>query len=135
MRDRFLQMAATARGLLSDFRAVEQNFRDLDRAARERMATWDGSKGALLDEVFGDRDAINDSDQGKTFRAFWDFLMSPARQEELTALLETVMALPAMQVPVTRSATPARALRLAGGGRGRAAHRGAALRAAAPVSG
>jgi hypothetical protein len=26
--------------------------------------------GALLDEVLGDRDAISDSDQGKSFRAF-----------------------------------------------------------------
>ena len=47
VRERFLQIAATAQGLLSDFRAVEQNFRDLDRAARERIATWEGGKGEL----------------------------------------------------------------------------------------
>jgi flagellar motility protein MotE (MotC chaperone) len=96
IRDRFLQMAATAGGLLSDFREVEQNFRELDRAVREQVATWEGSKGALLAEIFGQRDAIGDSDQGKTFRAFWDFLMSPARQEELTSMLETVFALEAI---------------------------------------
>jgi hypothetical protein len=93
LKDRFLQMADTARGLLSDFREVEQNFRDLDRAVRERIAFWEGGKGALLEEVFGERDAIADSDQGKNFRAFWDFLMSPARQEELSSLLETVLEL------------------------------------------
>ena len=48
----------------------------------ERIATWEGGKGVLLEEIFGNRDAIVDSDQGKTFPAFWDFLMSPARQEE-----------------------------------------------------
>lgn len=96
VRDRFLQMAATARGLLADFREVEQNFRELDRAVREKIATWEHGKGALLAEIFGERDAIADSDQGKTFRAFWDFLMSPERQEELTRLLETVLALPAV---------------------------------------
>lgn len=96
VRDRFLQMAATARGLLADFREVEQNFRELDRAVREKIATWEHGKGALLAEIFGDRDAIADSDQGKTFRAFWDFLMSPERQEELTRLLEAVLALPAV---------------------------------------
>jgi hypothetical protein len=42
----------------------------------------------------GERDAIADSDQGKSFRAFWDFLMSQSRQEELSALLESVLALP-----------------------------------------
>ncbi len=96
VRDRFLQMAATARGLLADFREVEQNFRELDRAVREKIATWEHGKGALLAEIFGERDAIADSDQGKTFRAFWDFLMSPERQEELTRLLEAVLALPAV---------------------------------------
>ena len=93
VKERFVQLATTARGLLSDFREVEQNFRDLDRAVRERIATFEGGKGMLLDEIFDDRDAIVDSDQGKSFRAFWDFLMSPARQEELTVLLSKVFAL------------------------------------------
>jgi flagellar motility protein MotE (MotC chaperone) len=93
VKERFLQIALTARGLLSDFREVEQNFRNLDRAVRERIATWEGGKGVLLEEIFGDRDAIVDSDQGKSFRAFWDFLMSPARQEELTSLLSKVFDL------------------------------------------
>jgi hypothetical protein len=90
-------MADTARGLLSDFRVVEQNFRELDRAVRERIATWEGGKGALLADIFGERDAITDSDQGKSFRAFWDFLMSPSRQAELSELLEAVFLLEAIQ--------------------------------------
>jgi hypothetical protein len=97
IKDHFQQMASTARELLSDFREVEQNFRELDRALRERIATWDGGKGALLAELFGERDAINDSDQGKSFRAFWDLLMSPARQEELSTLLAKVFALEPVQ--------------------------------------
>jgi Protein of unknown function (DUF3375) len=97
IRDRFLQMASTARELLSDFRQVEQNFRALDRTARERIATWESGKGALLQEIFGERDAIADSDQGKSFRAFWDFLMSPARQEELSDMLHRAFALEPVQ--------------------------------------
>jgi Protein of unknown function (DUF3375) len=42
----------------------------------------------------GERDLIADSDQGRSFRAFWDFLMSHARQEELTQLLDRVLHLP-----------------------------------------
>jgi hypothetical protein len=97
IKDRFQQIAATARSLLSDFRAVEQNFRSLDRAVRERIATFEGAKGTLLEEIFSQRDAIAGSDQGRSFRAFWDFLMSPARQEELSALLDTIFALRAVQ--------------------------------------
>lgn len=93
LRERFQQMSDTARALLADFRQVEQNFRDLDREVRERIATWEGGKGELLEEIFGDHDAIRDSDQGRSFHAFWDFLMSPARQEELTDLLERTLTL------------------------------------------
>lgn len=94
LKERFLQFQQLARELLTDFREVEQNFRSLDRRVRERIALWGGSKGALLEEIMGERDAIADSDQGRSFRAFWDFLMSSSRQEELTELLERVLALP-----------------------------------------
>lgn len=93
IKERFYQMEQTARALLSDFRQVEQNFRDLDRLVRERIARREGGKGELLESVFGEHDVIVDSDQGKSFRAFWDFLMSPARQEELTDLLERMLSL------------------------------------------
>ena len=93
LKDRFQQFTQLARELLSDFREVEHNFRLLDRRVRERIALWDGAKGALLEEIMGERDAISDSDQGRSFRAFWGFLMSSRRQEELTELLDRVLAL------------------------------------------
>lgn len=94
LKDRFQQFIQLARELLTDFREVEHNFRGLDRRVRERIALWEGSKGALLEEIMGERDAIADSDQGRSFRAFWDFLMSSSRQEELSALLDRVLTLP-----------------------------------------
>ncbi|MCX8017494.1 MAG: DUF3375 domain-containing protein, partial [Rhodocyclaceae bacterium] len=96
VKDRFLQFQQLARELLADFREVEHNFRQLDRKVREKIALWQGSKGALLDEIMGERDAIGDSDQGRSFRAFWDFLMSSQRQEELSEWLDRVLRLPAV---------------------------------------
>ena len=96
LKDRFQQFQQIARELLGDFREVEHNFRRLDRKVRERIALWEGSKGELLGEIMGERDAIADSDQGKSFRAFWDFLMSSQRQEELSARLAQILALPAV---------------------------------------
>jgi len=90
VRDRYQQFSATARELLADFREVEQNFRTLDRQLREKIAGWHGGKGELLDDVLGSRETIAGSDQGKSFQTFYDFLLSQARQEELTALLDTV---------------------------------------------
>ncbi|MES2128289.1 MAG: DUF3375 domain-containing protein [Pseudomonadota bacterium] len=93
LKDRFQQFQQLARELLADFREVEHNFRQLDRRVRERIALWNGAKGDLLKEIMGERDAIADSDQGRSFRAFWDFLLSSTRQQELSDLLLRVMAL------------------------------------------
>ena len=90
VRDRYQQLAATARDLLADFREVEENFRKLDRRLREKITGWRGGKGELLDDVLGSRETIADSDQGRSFDAFYTFLLSQSRQEELTALLEGV---------------------------------------------
>ncbi len=92
LKERFQQFVMLARELLADFRQVEQNFRSLDRRVREQIAGWDGAKGELIGEILGERDAIADSDEGQSFRAFWEFLMSQARQEQMTANLERVLA-------------------------------------------
>lgn len=97
VKDRFQQFTQGARELLSDFREVEANFRQLDRRVREHIAMWEGSKGKLLEEVLGERDTITDSDQGRSFRAFWEFLLSSRRQEEFSELLDCVMDLPAVE--------------------------------------
>jgi hypothetical protein len=87
-RDRYQQLSRTARELLSDFREVEENFRRLDRRLREQIAGWTGSRGALLDKALGSRNSIAESDQGRSFQTFYDFLLSHQRQNELTDLLE-----------------------------------------------
>lgn len=97
VRDRFQQVVGTANSLLADFREVEQNFRELDRDVRAKIAAWDKSRGALLDEIFGERDVITTSDQGRSFAGFWDFLMSEEHQEELSRLLDRTFELPAVK--------------------------------------
>ncbi len=97
VKDRFQQFSGLARELLSDFREVEQNFRKLDRSSRERIAASDGARGELLADIMSERDLIVDSDQGKSFRAFWDFLMSSRRQDELTEMLDRILQLAAVQ--------------------------------------
>jgi hypothetical protein len=97
-RDRYQQFARMAVELLADFREVETNFRALDRELREQITAWDGSKGELLQDVLGSRNGIAESDQGKSFHAFYDFLLSPQRQAEFSELLEQVHALSAVDV-------------------------------------
>ncbi|GAB3614249.1 DUF3375 domain-containing protein [Humibacter ginsengisoli] len=94
VRDRYQQFAATARELLSDFREVEENFRALDRTAREKIAGWDAGKGALLADLIESRTDIASSDQGRSFQSFYDFLLSEGRQDELSDLLAAVQTMP-----------------------------------------
>ena len=102
LRDRYQQVTVTARELLADFREVEENFRKLDRDLRARISLWSGSKGELLDQVLGSRESISDSDQGRSFQAFYAFLLSQVRQEELNRLLEAVQNLDAITAPDPR---------------------------------
>jgi hypothetical protein len=96
LKERFHQFVTLARELLADFRQVEHNFRGLDRRVREQIAGWDGAKGALLGEILGERDTIADSEEGQSFRAFWELLMSQDRQDQLAVNLERVLAQPAI---------------------------------------
>ncbi len=93
VKERFYQLEETARSLLMDFRQVEENFRALDRSTREKITLSQKNKGDLLDEIFGEQDQIGDSDQGKSFQAFWGLLMSPAKQENFNELIQKVLAL------------------------------------------
>lgn len=92
VRERFFLAEDTARQLLADFRQVEQNFRDLDAGAREQLALAD-LRGAAVGDILNAADSIWSSDQGKSFTAFWEYLLSPARQAELEQLLSECHAL------------------------------------------
>ncbi len=91
IKERWFEAEDVARKLLSDFRQVEYNFRSLDREVREMITLSDKNKGDLLDEIFDQQDYIHDSEQGKSFSAFWEFLMSTNRQEELENLTNTAL--------------------------------------------
>lgn len=97
VQDRFSQLQEAALAVMSDFRILEQSFRDLDRSIRSQVTTWDGPKGQLLSSIFGEKDHIRSSAQGRSFQAFWEFLMQPALQDELAIRLERVTAHPAVK--------------------------------------
>lgn len=94
IKDRFSHVVENTRRLLSDLRGVEQNFRTLDLEARKQIASWEAGKGALLGELFKGSDSIQRTEQGQSFLAFWDFLMSRERQDELSELLDAVLNIP-----------------------------------------
>lgn len=97
IRERYDHVTATARGLLGDLRAVEASLRELDREVRRRATTWEGPRGAFLATVFDSADSIGQSDQGRSWRAFWEHLLSTTAREELEQLLARTAALPELE--------------------------------------
>jgi len=97
IKENYFLAEETARRLLSDFRQVEENFRELDTQTRQTIIKSSLKKADLLDNVFQQQDYLWNTDQGKSFSAFWEFLMSEQMQEELEALLEKMNQIPAVQ--------------------------------------
>ena len=97
IKENYLLAEETARRLLSDFRQVEENFRELDTRTRQTIVKSNLAKAALLDNVFRHQDHLGNTDQGKSFQAFWEFLMSEKMQAELEVLLEKINSIPAIQ--------------------------------------
>jgi hypothetical protein len=79
--------------LISDFREVEDNFRQIHRNIVEQHTKAEQNKGAIVGYAFEAYDALRGSPQGKSFYAFWDFLISRAGQQEWSALTEQLLEL------------------------------------------
>jgi hypothetical protein len=94
IRERYMQTNENAQRLLSDFAAVEQNFRELARRIQEATLHPDLQKGAVIGEVLDADEALENSDEGRSFRAFWQFLLSPTQKDEFTRLLTITQQLP-----------------------------------------
>jgi hypothetical protein len=97
LREDYLLAQETAKRLLADFRQVEQNFRELDKDTRQAIIKSSLTKGKLLDDIFSKQDFLWSTDQGKSFKAFWEFLMSRNMQEELELLITKINDLPAIR--------------------------------------
>jgi hypothetical protein len=97
IKERFLQASEVARQLVRDFAAVEQNFRALARNVQTRQLQPDARRGAVVGYVLDSDAELRESDQGRSFYAFWAFLLSPAQQDALARLLSEAYALPVLQ--------------------------------------
>lgn len=97
IKEEYFLIEDTAKSLLADFREVEQNFRDLDRNFRRQIITTSQTKGEVLSELFEQQDFLAQTDQGKSFTAFWEFLLSQSKQAEFEKLLERMLDIPVVR--------------------------------------
>ena len=93
LRERLEWFTRLSHELLSDFREVEDNFKYIHRHIVEQHTKAEINKGAIVGYAFEAYDALRRSDQGKSFYAFWDFLISRAGQEEWRQLTDQLLQL------------------------------------------
>lgn len=97
VKERFIKANEEARRLVGDFREVESNFREVTRRMQERRLLEDATKGDVVGYVIDADDELKESDQGRSFYAFWRFLISQDKKMELRDLLERVYSLDDLQ--------------------------------------
>jgi len=98
IKESFMLIEEQARGLLFDFSQIEYNFRELNLLAMEQIALkMNESKDSVLDSIFDIESSIRDSDQGKSFFAFWQILTDTQKSEQFSQMLETLYSLKEIQ--------------------------------------
>lgn len=84
---RFKQLNQSAKELLSDFKEVEDNFKEITKSIYQKHSDGSLSKSDILDFTFEALDELKHSQQGKSFYAFWSFLLNPALLSEWDSLI------------------------------------------------
>lgn len=84
---RFQQINKQAKELLTDFKDVDDNFKAIIREIYQKQIDQTLNKGSILQYTFDALDELKSSSQGKSFYAFWDFLLAREMQSELDTLI------------------------------------------------
>lgn len=93
IKEQFYELNKMARELLSDFTEVEQNFEQIRKDIQRKYTEKDVVKGSLLVYALNTLDEINEKPQGKSFNAFWEFLMDDRKQQEFSQMAEQLYQL------------------------------------------
>ena len=97
IKEHFMLLLEQSRKLKYDFAEIEQNFRELNQKAMEKIAGEYESKDSVLGSIFDTEDAIRQSDQGKSFFAFWQLLSDSEKNEKLSTMLHNLYKIKAIE--------------------------------------
>lgn len=90
IKSRFDDLIKLTNELVGDFREVEDNFKEIVRNIYEKQSNLTLSKGKILQYTFDSIEELKQTEQGKSFYAFWNFLLDDISQEELKTLVNEV---------------------------------------------
>lgn len=97
VREWFLEADDTARQMISDFREVEEKFRTAAREVYAAQLDPALRRGDVLESVIDADTALRESDQGRSFYAFYEFLSTQDRKDQFQTMLRQVYLLPDLE--------------------------------------
>jgi len=87
---RFNEVNQMIHELQVDFKEVEDNFVEIRNHIYKQQTNKNTTKGDILDYTFDALDELRESNQGKSFYAFWNFLVIDSSKEELKIMIEAI---------------------------------------------
>ncbi len=94
IRERFGTAVSLLRQLQSDFRAVEESFRDITFQVQQRQAEGHDTRGGILEFALDAEDVLKQEDQGVSFYEFVKLILSPSQTERLERIVHEVRRIP-----------------------------------------
>lgn len=93
VKDALHDLEADVEAFLSDFRAIEETFRDQAREIQDLYLEQQLTKGAMVAHVLDADEALRNRDQGRSYFGFREAMTSLQNREELQALAKRAAAL------------------------------------------
>jgi len=93
IREQFALAVRMLKQLQGDFRAVEEQFKEITRDVQQRQVQGLDSRGGILSDALGAEDELKQQDQGVSFFEFVKFIQSPEQQDRLHAVIRKLLQL------------------------------------------
>jgi hypothetical protein len=100
IRERLEHISSMASQLLRDFSRIEERFRELARSIQQAQLNPDMRRGEILRTALDADEQIETSDEGQSFRTFYDLLTQPAQREKFDLLVDAVFGTPRLSTLV-----------------------------------
>lgn len=94
IRERLDQITGMASQLLRDFSMVEERFREMARTIQQAQLNPEARRGDILGMALDADEKLEESDEGQSFRAFYELLTHPEQRESFDDLIGAVFNMP-----------------------------------------
>jgi hypothetical protein len=77
--------------LLSDFRRVEDSYREADQTLRQRIISENQNRGEIVDELLNGHESLIHTPEGQVFESFYSQLVQSVELEQMKARLRSIL--------------------------------------------